>query len=250
MADDPFRELAQRYDWMQAEDPARISFFRDLFNRHGVHTVLDCACGTGHDLLMVHRLGRKAWGSDISEAMLEQARRNLEGAGVAEEVLLRRCDFRELPAQYAQRFDAVLCLSTALPQVTDETEIVRALRSMLAVLAPGGITVLTQGMTDRQYHERSRFDLIVNTADISRVMVIDYAETEWQVHILDLTHSQAEQRFDIASFRYRLLLRDDYARLLEQAGYEEVIFHGGWDGSPYDKASSRRLIIVARKKSR
>ena len=74
---DPYEDFADRYDWMNLQDPVRKEFFRQLFEKHSVSDVLDCACGTGTDLIMFHSLGREVVGSDLSNAMLRQAQKRL-----------------------------------------------------------------------------------------------------------------------------------------------------------------------------
>ena len=45
----------------------------------------------------------------------------------------------------------------------------------------------------------------------------------------------------------RMYLQDDHQRLLAQAGFRAVSFYGSYDLAPYDKGTSRRLIVVAEK---
>lgn len=241
---DPFETFAARYDRMRPDESAQKKFFRTLFERYRVATVLDCACGTGRDLILLHSLGVSVVGADISDAMLVQAGACLKAEGI--DVPVHRVDFRHLPRHFDRRFDAVLCLGTSLPQLVAEDEMVAALRSMREVLAPGGILVLSQGMTDRQYQARLRFVPVVNTPEFSRIMVIDYHEKEWEVHVIDLTHAGAESGFEVADFRYALLLADDYDRLLQRAGFTDLAIYGSLSLTPYDKAVSNLLLVVAR----
>ena len=69
---DAYKGFAERYDWWHTGkgNPAREEFYRKLFAEHDVTTVLDCACGTGWNVIMFHSLGFKAFGSDLSDAML------------------------------------------------------------------------------------------------------------------------------------------------------------------------------------
>jgi len=241
MMKDPYTEFAERYQGRgdPLRDETRLTFFRTLFEKHSVKTALDCACGTGEDLVRLHSLGIDVQGSDVSQAMLEQSRKRLVSHAL--EIPLRKADFRNLSGT----FDAVLCMTTSLPHLLDEQEIVKALRSMRGALNPGGILILTQGLTDKQYDDRLRFAPIFNTPESSRIMVMDYFETEWEVHVLDLIHTQDKQEFKRSSFRYKLLLRDDYDKLLAAAGFGQREFYGDWDLKPYDKKSSRRLIVAA-----
>jgi glycine/sarcosine N-methyltransferase len=175
MVPDQYQGFAERYDlaagrWDELE-PAVLEFFRQLFGKNGVRTVLDCACGTGRHLLLFHCLGCQVWGSDVSESMLAQARKNLARHGV--EVPLRQVDYRDLPHHFGSRFDAVVCLG-AIGDMTDEEEFHRAFGSMRAVLRDGGILVLTTIPTDRQWQEKPRFALAANTEHVSRLFVMDY----------------------------------------------------------------------------
>ena len=245
MTEDPFEKFAEHYDRMVQEEPDQVEFFRTLFDKHDVKSVLDCACGTGNDLIRVYNFGLQVCGSDISEAMLAQARRKLSQHQI--EIPLEHVDFRELPQHYDRRFDAVLCLTTSLPQLLKESEIGKALQSMREVLNPNGILVLTQGLTDVQFKERVRFAPAVNDPDFSRIMVVDYYDEDYEVNVLDLVHSHDHNEFSVYGVRYRILLQDDYERLLRAAGYGKIEFYGDWNFKFYDKEESELLIVVAYK---
>ena len=105
---DPYLSFAARYDAFRTDAPERRAFFERLFDRYHVRRVLDCACGTGDDLLLFRSLGLAVVGSDLSDAMLALAETKLAAAEV--EIPLVRADFRELPEQFADSFDAVVCL--------------------------------------------------------------------------------------------------------------------------------------------
>jgi SAM-dependent methyltransferase len=111
---DPYENFAERYDMsfgsFGEHEPQVGEFFRRLFAQNNVHTVLDCACGTGRHLPLFHSLGCEVFGSDVSESMLAQARSNLVEYGL--EVPLHRIDFRDLPDYFRQQFDAVVCLGS------------------------------------------------------------------------------------------------------------------------------------------
>ena len=74
MKADPYKDFAEHYDWMKLDNPARDQFFKVLFEKHNVNNVLDCACGTGHELILFSSFGFEVQGSDISDSMLEQAK--------------------------------------------------------------------------------------------------------------------------------------------------------------------------------
>jgi glycine/sarcosine N-methyltransferase len=248
MNQDLYGGIAERYDLFHGEfgqhNPKEVEFYRQLFAQQGVQTVLDCACGTGRHLHLFHSLGQEVVGSDISASMLAQARKNLAARDL--QIPLHRVDYRDLPQHFHRRFDAVVCLSSSILHMPDDDQVLRALRSMRGVLREGGLLVLTQGTTDRQWTEKPRFILAVNTRDFSRLFVIDYVGAGARYNVLDIHHNEEIDELQTWSIEYpRMLLKDDQEELLKAAGFEMINFYGSYRFEPYDKASSERLIAVA-----
>jgi ubiquinone/menaquinone biosynthesis C-methylase UbiE len=194
---------------------------------------------------MFHSLQCEVHGSDISVAVLAQARRRLADMDLP--IPLKQVDFRQLPENYDREFDAVMCLFNSITHLLVEEETLQALRSMREVLRDGGILVMDQGTTDKSMRERPRFWVRENDRDRTTVFVTDYTDRQTDLHILEFTHTEQHSGFKVFDFRFLVLLQDDYARLLESAGFRSCTFYGGFDFSPYDKEQSDRLIVVTRK---
>jgi SAM-dependent methyltransferase len=247
---DPYEDFAERYDLFDSQfgvyPPVLVDFYRELLARYGVRRVLDCACGTGKHLPLFSSLGCDLVGSDISQAMLARARKNLAGLGI--EVPLYQVDYRQLPQHFFHPFDAVMCLSSSILHMPDESQVRSAFESMHGVLHQGGILVLTQGTSDRQWREKPRFIPVVNEPDFTRLFVIDYLGEGGRYHILDIHHSDEVRDFKVWSIEYpHMYLRDDYERLLKAAGFATVTCYGSYRFDPYDTETSQRLIVVAQK---
>jgi len=249
-ADDLYAGFASRYDtFFDAEEDreTQVAFFDDVFKRHRVGRVLDCSCGTGEHLAMLAPLGLSLSGSDISPAMLAVAGEKMKRLNL--DIPLTRADFRSLPEHFPEAFDAILCLSTSLPHVGSEDEMIRALSSMHASLTDGGILILTQGSSDRMMIDRPRFLPIVNNRDLSRVFVIDYHGRGMTFHVLDFIHTESSSDFISWSASYPFIpLEADYRRMLGASGFATVDAYGDYDFSPYGEASGL-LIMVAEKES-
>ncbi len=250
MSEDLYEGFADRYDLFHErfdeEEPSVAAFFRTLLDRHNVRSVLDCACGTGRHLPLFHSLGLEVVGSDVSAAMLARARINLAGLGL--EIPLRRLDFRRLEDHFDRQFDAVACLSSSLLHMPNEKEVQRAFSSMRQVLRDGGLLILTQGTTDKQWREKPRFLLAVNRPGMSRLFVIDYLGEGARYNVLDIYHSDDQSGLKVWSVDYpRVYLKDDQERLLKATGFRSISFYGDYFFEPYDAATSDRLIAVAEK---
>lgn len=251
MPDDLYAGFAERYDLFPSRfnlhDEDAIGFYRRLFAENGVRTLLDCACGTGRDLLLFYSLGCEVTGSDVSPAMLAKARENLAKHGL--NAPLHQADFRKLPDCFAQRFDALVCLSTAIGHAPDDEAALEAFRSMRGALRDGGILLLEQGTSDRQWAEKPRFVLVEDTSEVTRLFALDYLGGTGgrDVHytVLDVFHRFHKVKEWSAVLH--VLLRDDLERLLWAAGFREVAFYGGYGFQPYDTRTSERLITLARR---
>jgi len=243
---DLYETFAERYDLtggkLDKTDSGEAAFFQKLIAQHNIHDVLDCACGTGWHLLLLHDLGCEVWGSDVSKAMLGQARKNLDHFGC--QVPLCQADYRDLPSHFEKKFDAVVCLS-AIGYMANKAQFLRAFSSMKAVLRQGGILILTTVPTDRQWREKPRFSLVENTSDVTRLFVIDYFRKSVHYNVLDIFHSAQVSALEVWSAELTVLLADEQERLLKKAGFKGVDFYGAFDFSLYDEKRSNYLITVA-----
>jgi SAM-dependent methyltransferase len=247
-ADDLYAGFAARYDTffeVEGDPGAQVAFFDTIFKKHSVNRVLDCSCGTGEHLKMLSSLGLSLFGSDISPAMLAVAKEKMERLGL--KIPLVKADFRSLPEHFPEPFDAILCLSTSLPHVETEEEMIRAIKSMHASLTDGGMLILTQGSSDRMMTEKPRFIPVVNNRDLSRAFVIDYHGRGMTFHVLDFIHTDQQTEFVSWSASYPYMpLEEDYRRMLAAGGFQKVHTYGGYDFSPYGE-TSEFLIIVGEK---
>lgn len=129
------------------------------------------------------------------------------------------CDFRYLERAFAEQFDAVVCLTTSLPHLHTDEDLVTALQSMKDRLRTNGLLVLTQGTTP-------------------------YTLSLPPIEVVDLYHSKERLESSQYDIVYKIILDDDYRRLLSEAGFGNIQIYGDYDRSPYSE-ESRRLIVVA-----
>lgn len=245
---DIYQEFALDYDEfgpIQEYLGDEKEFFKKLFNEHKVNTILDCACGTGQHLYMLSQLGYRLCGSDYSSSMLKVAKKNLQERGKS--IPLYQCDFRYLENKFDCYFDAIVCLTSSLPHLHTDEDLLLAIQSMKSRLNNGGLLIFTSGTTNYTL-TLPPIEVVVNREDFSRIFVKEHDDCFQTIHVLDLFHSpqrMEENQYDIV---YRILLDGDYRRLLTQVGFTDIEIYGDYNRKPYNK-SSCRLIAVAKLKS-
>ena len=191
---------------------------------------------------MLSELGFEVRGSDYSESMLDVARQNFTKFGKS--IPLAQCDFRYLEREYSAKFDAIVCLTTSLPHLHSDEDLVVALKSMRARLNENGILVLTQGTTPYTL-SLEPIEVIVNRDDFSRVFVKEHDDDFQTIHVIDLFHSGNRLENNQYDIVYKIILDNDYRKLLKEAGFVNVNIYGNYDFSDYNE-NSKRLIVVAK----
>lgn len=105
---------------------------------HSLHA-LDLGCGTGAAAVRLARLGMRVTLLDSSPAMMDIARRTVQEAGVADQVVLQQGDAAQLTDLFSPAsFDVILCHNTL--EYFDDPLVVlrgaaRALRNSSAILS-------------------------------------------------------------------------------------------------------------------
>lgn len=240
---DKYSNIAEAYDYMLIKNPEREAFFKQIFEQNRTRTLLDCACGTGKDLVLFASFGIEVTGSDISESMLNVARKRIAENGL--QAPLYQADFQTLKNTFDQKFDAIVALSNAVNEI--EVDIVKALVSMRSRLTDHGIIIFDQGQSDASMKNPPQYSVEVNNCDFSRLFSMNYRDDIMTVHIFDLIHTHESNDFKHNEFKIKIRLYDDWQKILDQADLKGE-FYGDWSFSPYDKDSCQRLIVVARKR--
>lgn len=173
--------------------------------------------------------------------MLQMAKKNLSKHNI--NLPLHQCDFRYLEQVFENRFDAIVCLTTALPHLHTDEDLLTALRSMKSRLCKHGLLVLTQGTTHSTL-SLPAIEVVVNREDFSRIFVKENDGQFQTIHVLDLFHNQQRLENNQYDIVYRILLDDDYRELMSEAGFSNIQIYGDYGLTPYDK-NSKRLIVVA-----
>ena len=102
----------------------------------GARRVLDAGCGTGRHVAALLQAGFDAYGADASEEMLAQARRHV---GQDDRFVHWRMGD---PPPALGVFDALVCLGNTWPQLTENSDIDRALAALRELVRPGGLLLL------------------------------------------------------------------------------------------------------------
>jgi glycine/sarcosine N-methyltransferase len=248
---DDFSVDYDRFVSWEARLAFEMPFFKHLFAAHGIHHVLDVACGTGQHAIAFAHAGYEVTAADLSEGMVAHAQQNAIQAGARFRV--HRLGFGELAEGLPLlRFDALTCLGNSLPHLLTEETLTRALQDFASVLKPEGVLIIQNRNLDRVlarqerflspevHHERDQEWIFYRfydfQGDLLRFNVLRLhrqQEGEWSVH-LGSTHLRAWRSEDL---RHRLAV----------AGFDLLQAYGSYREEAFDPVESGDLLLVAQR---
>lgn len=201
--------------------------------------VADVPCGAGrHSIALAHR-GARVVGVDLSAAMLQRAVHDSQQ--IINNLLFVRGDLRRIPLTVA--FHLVVNIFSSIGYFLEEEENRAGLAELARILLPGGLLAL-----DVINPAFLRANFVARTdreTPSGRVM---------ELRTLDDAARRVTKRIEIASGgrarvireSVRLYERSELEHMAAQTALQPVDFWGDYDGSKFQSASPR-LIMIARK---
>ena len=117
-----------------------FDFIARKFGASAQEPIIDAGCGSGTKSMHLARRGYRVIGIDISESILQEARKTATQAGVASRVELRRADLTaiDMPSHSASR---IICWGVLMHVPAIE----KAVAELARILAPGGTLIVSEG---------------------------------------------------------------------------------------------------------
>jgi len=252
----PYDDVARFYDLEYREIIEDIPFYLEYARMQG-SPVLELGCGTGRVLIPIAETGLEVWGLDISEEMLNVARRKIEALdrAVASRITLRRGDMKNV--SLPERFNLAIIPFRSFLHLTTKGDQENALMCIRKHLTDKGLLIidifaprydiLAQGHHSKRKEkidEKSGIKLIIDSSsDYDHEKQLIHVHNLYKVIRSDGTIEEAHQNFTIRyTFRYEM----EY--LLEKEGFKVIDVFGSFDKKPYNYVSGE-MIFVAKTKT-
>jgi glycine/sarcosine N-methyltransferase len=244
-----YDRLATDYDAMTTFEKRFIQeepFFRLLVQRYRIGSALDAGCGTGFHSILLARLGVHVTAVDVSAGMLNELGRHMTRLGL--DIQTVQAQFGDLPAKVAGPFDALFSMGNTLAHLHTKQELRTALGAFVRLLAPAGILFVQLLNYDRILHTRPDIQSVKETDLGTFTRSYEYAgdTIRFTVHKRPAQHAGGgEDRTQ--SVDLHPVMSADLTALLAETGFEDVRTYGSVAMEEYDPASSRDLVVLARR---
>jgi SAM-dependent methyltransferase len=237
---DAFDAASAEMAWTDRTGP-EIDRVVKILRPQGGERILDLACGSGRHSLELRRRGFEVVGADISEDLIQIARRDAETAGLDVEFVL--ADLRDL--EFEDEFDLVLNLNDgAIGYLESDEENRRTFEVIARALRPGGRNLI---QLPNILYARER---LPQRSWIPASSMIELVEHRWNKKAKRLEGLMVAARFgevledlDGIEFSQRLYEVDELRRIYESVGMEVLaVYHGS--GRPKEPKPSQFEIFV------
>lgn len=236
-----------------------IPFYIEYANATG-GPILELACGTGRVMMPIAEAGFTVHGVDISENMLQVARRKISEKGLWDRVTLTRGDMAEFDLPVKGFSMAFVAVRSFMHLFTQESQL-RCLGCAHRHLKPGGILVMDlyaprysklaqppeEEFTVRKEYTLPNGNMVIHKRRWMGTDLVNQINTE-EILFEEYGPDGGLVRTRIVPLETRYTFRYELELLLEKAGFEIQSIFRDYDKNPYD--GTGEIIVVAQKPGR
>ena len=201
-----------------------VSLFLEILKISPEDRILDLCCGQGrHSLELARRKFGNIEGMDRSHYLIERARASAEKEGLS--VKFREGDARKLQYQ-PDSFDVVMILGNSFGYFETLQDDLRVLKEVARVLKPWGRLLIdaADGAYLKKHFQPRSWEWIDNKHFVCRERDLSVDEQRLISREV-ITHVEKGVIAD-QFYAERLYTKEGIARLMKEAGFSEVTFHG------------------------
>jgi ubiquinone/menaquinone biosynthesis C-methylase UbiE len=206
-----------------AGEADRVRSLLEGHARRPLHRLLDVACGTGEHLRFL-RQHFEVEGIDLNEAMLAIARTKLPG------VALHHGDM--LDFDLGRRFDAVVCLFSAVGYLRTTEELEAGVAQMARHLEPGGVLMVEAWITPEALEPDRLHGIYVDRPEV-KLARMTKSWVEGRSTVMDMHHlvnTALGVEYFVERHELTLYTHEEYMGALTEAGLEVAFDREGLIG--------------------
>ncbi len=243
---DFYQSVAEFYDGMtnfEERLDKEITIMKRWRERFSFRNAIDAACGTGIHTIALNRIGIPTIGADISEAMLQKARKHSRSHSM--HVQWIQTSMQQLREHVSDRVDLILCLGNSLPHLLDDHNLNAALAGFRQLLNPGGYLAIQILNYQRIMAEKQRMVGIKQEGDRTYLRFYDFLDRTLRFNVLSIQSKGDALYHQWHSTELYPYTEDELRKALIAIGFSRFNPYGDLEFSTYHPEQSNNLILLA-----
>ena len=243
-----YQGLATIYDNLMESVDYRewAQYIKNFTEKYGQETgnVLDLACGTGNTSIALAEQGWRVTGVDISQPMLQQARK--KAAQAKKDIIFLQQDMRDLVL--TREYDLVTCFQDGLNYLLTKEDLARTFGNIYQAVRMDGLFIFDLNLVEK-YSFSAQGDInFIDTEDFSLVYETFYhpGENIWEIKVTGFIRDDQHYVKFQEIHREKQHNLEEVKDTLRVTGFKVLdVFHAFSQDPP--SADSRRIFIIAQK---
>jgi SAM-dependent methyltransferase len=225
-----------------------VSFITGLLAARKRSEILDLGCGTGEHLDLLHKAGIRCTGIDVSEKMLDAARKRFPHG-----IYFIHADMTDI--DFTPSFDMVISLFGSFNYLIHDADIASTLQKIHKAMQPDGLGVFEIWNTPPVFKIKTKEVNLVSVTNIDGKTIRrergfklrnDRAKTVVDVNYRYTIESAGARKTLSDRHVMRTYTTDEITKFLVQAGFTVKQIFSNFLSEPYDEKSNKMVVIFAR----
>lgn len=238
-----YESISHLYDLIFPYSPAQKDLVVTSLEDPEAASILEIGCATGSLTLELARTCSEVTGIDIDASMIARAQEKAGMIGSGSRIL--QMDMLTIEDKFSPgSFDAVCCFGNTLVHLGERAQMLQLFRSVRTLLKEGAPFHLQIINYDRILDEGITYLPEIENESIWFKRDYQYLEAE---HRIEFSTTLTEKASGASSSQKLLLYplrRAELQEMLDQAGFTEYSWYGGFDGSPLGEHSVPLVVTV------
>jgi SAM-dependent methyltransferase len=246
-----YSELVKYYDriyWWKDYNQ-EVDFLTKVLKRYEVRgkRILEVACGTGNHTKILAAKGYEITGVDISDKMLSIARRK-----VRSHARFLRGDMRDLDAVVDGRYEAAICLFSAISYNLTRSDLKRTIQGLYDHLKERGVVIFDTHFTKRSFEDGHRGEDIFDEGGVFGAR-LGISKREGDAGLISFSYLIKDGAKTIVLrndvHRFGLFDINDFLVTMQEVGFVEAGAYVDWTFKKAKEENQfRDLVFVGYKK--
>jgi SAM-dependent methyltransferase len=246
-----YSELAKYYDriyWWKDYNQ-EVDFLTKVLKRYEVRgkCILEVACGTGNHTKILAAKGYEVTGVDINDDMLSIARRK-----VRSHARFLRGDMRDLDAVVDGRYEAAICLFSAISYNLTRSDLKRTIQGLYDHLKERGVVIFDTHFTKRNFEDGHRGEDIFDEGGVFGAR-LGISKREGDAGLISFSYLIKDGAKTIVLrndvHRFGLFDINDFLVTMREVGFVEAGAYVDWTFKKAKEENQfRDIVFVGRKK--